>query len=263
MGQVNGWVGVVMISVMTLGWSGCDQKGSQNPSGKVTTQTQLTPGPTTGTAQIEISAVFQGTPPEMPVIRVGGDPHCVAAHTSSPLLREDIVVNTGGTLRDVVVRVKSGLAPHDWSAFQGKPLVMNQDGCRFDPHVGSMMAGEGIEFRNSDKTIHNVNGQPKVNDKFNFSMINERAPSRQVTFASAEWPPVRIKCDVHPWMQAFVAVLDHPFHSVTSTTGTAVIRRLPPGEYVVEAWHRELGSQEKTVQVTDGGTAQVKFEFKQ
>jgi hypothetical protein len=239
---------------------GCGGKGTGSLSsdeGSVV----LPSGPTTGTARLVARVVFEGTPPVMPVIRVGGDPTCVAKHKDSPLLREDIVVNPDGTLRDTVVRIREGLGSYDWSSTRKGPLVINQDGCRFDPHVGTMMAGEAMEFRNADATIHNVNGLPLVNDKFNFSMINNKVPPRQVTFSRAEWPPVRIKCDVHPWMYAYVAVLDHPFHGATGTTGTVEIPALPAGEYVVEAWHRELGTKEQKVTIVEGATARLEFQY--
>jgi hypothetical protein len=259
LGRWSAQVAVVAANVLIM--AGC---AGTPDSGKPSTGSPSVPrepGPTTGTATIAIRAEFVGTPPVMPVIRVGGDPVCVSKHTNSPLLRENIVVNPDGTLRDVVVRIKGGLEAYQWSVEGRDPAVITQDGCRFDPHVSSLMAGQAIEFRNDDATIHNVNGQPVVNDKFNFSMTSDKVPPRQVTFAHPEWPPVRIKCDVHPWMVAYAAVLDHPFHGVTGTSGTAELRRLPAGQFVVEAWHRELGSFEKKVDLADGQTATLDFQF--
>jgi hypothetical protein len=254
------WATVVAAGLLGM-LMGCTRENSDAARRAPQPRAQLEPGPTTGSAVIVARVKFLGQPPVMPAIRVGGDPYCVEKYKDSPLLREDVVVNPDGTLRDVVIRIKSGLPERDWSAFGMEPFVINQDGCRFEPHVGSMMASQPLEFRNGDRTIHNVNGQPRVNSKFNFSMINEHVPPRQITFAKAEWPPVRIKCDVHPWMYAFVAVLDHPFHGTTGTSGTVEIRRVPAGTYLVEAWHRELGTQEKEVTVADGQLVNLEFQF--
>lgn len=239
--------------------TGC---GSQERLAEVTA-VELPHGPTTGTARLVARVLFEGTPPVMAEIRVGGDPTCVSKHRDEPLRREDIVVNPDGTLRDVVVRVVEGIAPARWDEMIAPPQVINQDGCRFEPHVSSITAGQAMEFRNADATIHNVNGQPRLNAKFNFSMINERVPPRFVTFAKAEWPPVQIRCDVHPWMKTYVAVVEHPFHSTTGTTGTAVLSRLPAGSYKIEAWHRVLGTATQDVDLTDGQELNLEFVFRE
>ena len=76
-----------------------------------------------------------------------------------------------------------------------------------------------------------------------------------VTFDKAE-APFKVKCDVHPWMGAFLGVFDHPYFAVTDDSGSYTISGLAPGKYVIEAWHEKLGSQIADITVDDGGASQ-------
>ncbi len=126
------------------------------------------------------------------------------------------------------------------------------------PHVIGIQAGQTITINNKDNTLHNVNAQPANNPSFNFAqpipMPNDRV------FENPE-VMIPVKCDVHPWMQAFVGVLPHPYFAVSGEDGSFTIDNLPAGDYVVAAWHEQLGEQTQNVTVGANATVEVSFDF--
>jgi hypothetical protein len=118
------------------------------------------------------------------------------------------------------------------------PAVLDQVGCMYSPHVQGMMLGQDLLIKNSDATLHNIHGLPKVNPEFNFAMpkvVKEKAIS-----INKPEHPIYIKCDVHPWMKSYISVFDHPFFAVTNDTGYYKIDNIPPGEYEVIAWQEKF-----------------------
>ena len=137
--------------------------------------------------------------------------------------------------------------------------MIDQNGCMYIPHVIGMMAGQELKFLNSDAILHNVHGLPKVNREFNLGMPASLT-EKSVTLNQPE-PLFPVKCDVHPWMNAYVAVMTHPFWAVTGEDGAYTIGNLPAGTYNIEAWHERLGTQTAEVTVADGETASADFAF--
>ena len=127
------------------------------------------------------------------------------------------------------------------------------------PHDQRMMAGQSREVRNSDPTMHNVHSSAKRNRDFNRAQLQDARPM----VVKVRRPEIGMvfKCDVHPWMSAYVHVLDHPFFGTTDSKGGFTIKGVPPGEYSLVAWHEELGKQEQTITVATEGLTVVKFEF--
>lgn len=199
---------------------------------------------------------LEGTPPKRKRIRMDADPVCAAAH-DEPVLSEEVVVGEGSGLQNVFVYVKD--VKGDFPP-PGDPVVINQNGCHYEPHVIGLQVGQPLQILNSDKTLHNVHGMPKVNAGFNFAMP-KFVKKKEHEFESPE-TMVAVKCDVHPWMNAYIGVLPHPFFAVTGPDGTFEIDGLPPGEYTIEAWHETLGTQEGKAKVAADGTATVDFTFK-
>ena len=119
------------------------------------------------------------------------------------------------------------------------------------------MVGQKLDILNSDGTLHNIHALPKVNKEFNKAM--PRSKKRMTVQFDKSEAPFKVKCDVHPWMGAFIGVFDHPYFAVTDDDGSYVISGLEPGDYVIEAWHERLGSQ--TANVTVGDSA-ANFTFK-
>ena len=182
---------------------------------------------------------------------------CPAAH-SEPVADERLILGDGQTMANILVRVTNGLPTGQWGV-SSEAVVMDQKGCQYIPHVMGIMAGQSFKILNSDGILHNVHALPKINREFNKGMPGAVTES-EVTFDKVE-DSFKIKCDVHPWMGAWIAVLDHPFFNVTAEDGQYSIEGLPAGSYTVEAWHERLGTQSASVTVADGESASADFSF--
>lgn len=200
--------------------------------------------------------MFEGDAPAPQPLDMASEPEC-EEHWDGEAMREEVQV-ADGHLADVFVYVKEGLEDMTFPAERESTLI-DQRGCRYAPTVSGAMTGQTVVFRNSDPVMHNINSTPSINRGFNFSqpaqdMENERE------FAQPE-VMIPIRCDVHGWMQAYLGVVPHPYHAVSGEGGSFDLSELPPGEYVIEAWHAVLGTQEQTVTVETGETAEVSFTF--
>ena len=138
--------------------------------------------------------------------------------------------------------------------------MLDQKGCHYSPHVFGLRTGQPLEILNSDQTLHNVNAMAQVNQAFNMGQAMQGMKS-QKTFTKPE-VMVRIKCDVHGWMNAYAGVLSHPYFAVTANGGAFELKDLPPGTYTIEAWHEKLGTQTQSVTLGAKETKTVGFAFK-
>jgi hypothetical protein len=211
------------------------------------------------TASITGKVVFDGTPPKVKKIKTDADPQCAAMHADKPLMSEEVVVNDNGTLRNVFVYVKSGLPSDKTYEVPKEPVVIEQKGCEYFPHVFGMMAKQLLLIKNDDDTLHNIHALPTINEEFNKGQPSG-SPDLKKTFTKPE-VMVKFKCDVHPWMSAYVGVMDNPFYSVTGTDGTFALKGLPAGDYEIVAWHEKYGEQSQKVKVADGETKTIDFKF--
>lgn len=202
------------------------------------------------------SIVFEGTAPPAQAIDMSEEPTCADKHASTPMT-EDVVVNDNGTLANVFVYVKEGLENLQFPT-PSEPAVLDQNGCMYVPHILGVMAGQDITIRNSDGVLHNINASPSENRGFNMSQPAVMEGTRSFGFAEVMVP---LRCDVHGWMTAFVGVVDHPYHAVSGSDGAFELSTLPPGDYVIEAWHERYGTQTQSVTVATGETATVTFTF--
>jgi plastocyanin len=208
------------------------------------------PGVLTGTI------AFTGTAPAPEPIDMRDEPICADKHTGQPV-RQTVVVNDNGTLRNVFVRVTEGLTqqfPTPSDAVQ-----IDQNGCVYVPHVLGVQTGQDIAILNSDAVLHNINTQPQVNRGFNISQPQAGMTSER-SFSSPE-VMIPVRCDVHGWMQSYIAVVDHPYFAVSGEDGSFRIENLPPGDYVIEAWHEQYGTQTQNVTVPPNGTAEATFSY--
>jgi plastocyanin len=209
-----------------------------------------------GSASIAGSVTYTGQVPTLQPIQMDADPQCAAKHTG-PVHAQVLELGDGQTMAHVFVKVTNPPAG-DYPA-PSQPAVIDQDGCTYHPHVMGVLQGQDLVFLNSDELLHNVHGLPKQNREFNLGMPATRTQA-SVELNTPE-PLFPVKCDVHPWMQAYVAVMEHPFFAVTDVDGAFEIAGLPAGEYQVEAWHEKLGTRTGTVTVADGETGSVDFQF--
>ena len=200
---------------------------------------------------------FEGTAPENPPINTGSDPVC-ARENKDGLSVETVVVENGG-LNNVFVYVKDGLGKYYFDV-PAQAVTVDQQGCRYRPHVFGVRAGQPIEIINSDPTLHNVNAVASVNRGFNFGQPMQ-GMKNTATFTAPE-VMVRIKCDVHGWMSAYAGVLDHPYFAVTSSGGQFELKNVPAGTYTVEAWHEKLGAQTQNVTLAEKDSKELSFTFK-
>ena len=199
---------------------------------------------------------FTGTAPQMAPISMNADPVCASLHTT-PAYEETVIVNDNKTLKNVFVYVKEGL---EGKTFPNPtmPVTIDQKGCQYTPHVFGIQAGQTLEIVNSDSTLHNIHSLAEKNKQFNFGM-----PLQGMKLTKKfDTPEVmaKFKCDVHPWMNAYIGVLTHPYFSATGTNGAYEIKDLPAGEYTIEAWHEKYGTQTQKVTVGEG-SATADFTF--
>ncbi|MEO6436031.1 MAG: hypothetical protein ABIP55_09745, partial [Tepidisphaeraceae bacterium] len=196
---------------------------------------------------IKGSIKFIGTPPARAAI--ANEP-CHAA--ASPLKDETVVVNDNATLANVFVYLADAPASDGSSR---EPALLDQVNCQYVPHAAAVQAGQPLQIRSSDPTLHNVHYNATKNAPANFGLTVKGA-ERIVKFESAEF--IRVKCDVHPWMTAYVGVFDSPFFGVSSATdGAFEIVKVPAGKYRLVAWHEQYGQVEQAVEVKDDGVVEV------
>src|SRR5688572_3374120 len=201
---------------------------------------------------------FDGKAPALKPLAMDADPACAKKH-KAPVPSEMLVVGTGGTLANIIVYVSKGVpAGKTWPAPK-TPVTLDQVGCQYKPHAQGIMVGQAYRILNSDGILHNVHSLPKVNPQFNKPMP-PTLKETTTTFAKPE-PIFQIKCDVHPWMIAYVGVFTHPFFAATGTDGKFTISGLDPGTYEISAWHEVLGTQTASVTVAATGSKTQDFKF--
>jgi plastocyanin len=204
------------------------------------------------------TVTYEGKVPNLKPIAMDADPSCAKKH-SSPVPNEMLVLGSGNTMGNIMVWVSKGLpAGKTWPAPK-EPVVLDQRGCQYHPHVMGIMVGQPYRILNSDGILHNIHALPKINKGFNQAMPPTVTESTK-SFDKAE-SIFQIKCDVHPWMNAYVAVFTDPFFSVTGPDGKFTISGLDAGTYELTAWHEKLGIQTATVTVGGSDTKTQNFKF--
>jgi len=202
---------------------------------------------------------LSGTPPSnLKPLAMEADPACAKKH-SGPVPSEMLVLGKGNTMANIIVWVSGGLPPGKTHAAPKTPVVLDQKGCQYVPHTQGIMVGQPYKILNSDGILHNVHSLPKVNPQFNKPMPPTMKETT-TTFAKPE-PIFQIKCDVHPWMTAYIGVFEHPFFATTGTDGKFTINGLDAGTYELSAWHERLGTQKATVKVGASGAVTQDFKF--
>lgn len=238
----------IVAVILIAGCSGNPKPRSESPAPKVEV-------PNAGSISGKVN--FSGEPPAMKTIDMSATPACAQQH-AAPQRSEELVVNGNHTLKFVFVWLKSGVPERNWPA-PGAPAVLDQIGCMYEPHVIGVMVNQEVRFGNSDPTNHNIHPLPRLNAEWNESEAPKT--SDLVKRFSKQEVMVPVKCNIHPWMRAYIGVVSHPFFAVTGDDGSFTLKGVPPGKYIVEAWQERLGRKEVEVTIGPKEDKTVDFDF--
>jgi Polysaccharide lyase family 4, domain II len=211
-----------------------------------------TAGSVSGTIKLD------GAAPKMKVINMAAEPNCAKVHTT-PAMTEDVVVGDGGALANVVVYLKGDFSQYSFDAATS-PVTIDQKGCQYTPHVLALRTSQPLQVNNDDQTTHNIHPVPANNKEWNESQPPGAAPITQ-SFAREEIA-VPVKCNVHPWMKSYIAVLGSPYFQVTGKDGAFELKNVPPGTYTLTAWHELYKVSEQSVTVGPKEAKTVALTFK-
>jgi len=235
-------------AVVLLGCGGGTSEPPPPPPGAIPA------GQSIGSAVIAGRVLYRGTPPPRRPVKMS---EAVCRHAGEGALSEDLIVNPDGSLRNVYLHLTSGLGDRVFAP-PAQAAEMDQAGCVFVPHLLAVQTNQVILFKNSDPAVHNVRALAEKNRTFNISMSGQGRSVRRF-FSQPEI--VRVRCDIHAWMQAYIAVDSQPFHAVTGEDGRFALQGLPPGTYDLEAWHEKLGTSRQSITLAEGERRDVEFVF--
>jgi len=199
-------------------------------------------------AEVSGTVTLKGTPPpEKEITAVKADKNCGATHTG-PVMSRNYVVGKDGGLANAFVYIKKGLEGKKFDA-PAESLKIDQVGCLYEPYISGAMAGQKVDIKNSDPFMHNVNCTSKAgNTPFNIAQtrqgqVDTKSYTKPETF-------VTLQCNVHPWMFAYIGIVEHPFFAVTDKDGKFKLPgNLPAGKYTVEIIHRKAGTITQDIEV--------------
>jgi len=209
-------------------------------------------------ADIVGTVTLKGTPPkEKDITPLKEDANCGKFYSGMPTTHF-YVVGPKGELADVVISLE-GISGKSTGA-AAPPALLDQKGCEYVPSVLAVQTGQKILVRNSDAVLHNVHDVPAEgsgNKEYNNAQM-PNSPELTFTFSKPE-NFLKFKCDVHPWMFAWVSIFDHPYFAVSSRDGTFKIANVPPGKYTIKASHRKAGTSTQEIEVKEGEPAKADF----
>ena len=199
---------------------------------------------------------ISGKIPGNPVIRMGMDPMCAKLNAGRRPVQEIVAATSDGSLANVFVSLQGSFPSAPPPA---DPVVIDQRACIYVPRVIGARVGQTLQVRNSDELLHNVHGFSSHGPGFNVS----QPKAGIVTSFRLEREEImlRVTCDVHRWMTAFVGVLSHPYFAMSGADGNFTISNVPPGTYTIQAWHERFGTATEKVRVTAGGTTSIDFAY--
>lgn len=199
---------------------------------------------------------FKGEVPERKKLNL---PAGCAKGVSGDIYSNEILVKNG-KLENVLIRITKGLGGKDFkNEIPQDEVELDQKHCMYTPRVVGARVGQKVTFINSDPIFHNVRSVSDENKNFNMAM--PRQDQRETKTFTRPEVFLQAKCSVHPWMGAFVAIMDHPFFDVSDASGKVDLKNLPPGQYTVEAWHEVFGTQTKEITVDGKTLPDLNFEF--
>jgi hypothetical protein len=210
--------------------------------------------PAPGSGTISGKVTLSGTPPKSKPLDLSKEPECVKMRAASPLFAENVVTGPGNSLRNVVVYISAG--DTDNTPPPSTPAMYDQQGCHYTTRVLAFRVGQEVKISNSDPFSHNIHPLAKINREWN-KIQPPGVPPFSYSYEHEEFIP--IKCNIHPWMQGYFVVLKTSHFAVTGDDGRFTLPDLPPGHYVITAWHETYGTQSK--EITIGGSESQFLDF--
>jgi plastocyanin len=253
------WVGTLGVLCLLGLWLlvGCSKKetpAEQPAAAPAAAQPAAAPIDPNTVASVSGTVKFDGAAPKPSKIDMSQDPACKGTNTA------ETVVADNGSLANVFVYVKDGLGNRTFDV-PTQAVVIDQQGCRYHPHVLGVMAGQTVQIKNDDQTTHNIHPTPKDNREWNESQPPAAAPIEK-NFAREE-VMLPVKCNQHPWMKMYINVVKSPFYAVTGPDGKYEIKGLPPGDYTIAFVQEKLGEQDQKVTLAAKDSKTVDASFKQ
>jgi plastocyanin len=243
-------VPTILFGLLVLGCSK-SPSGPEQPAGAPKVATISVDSATAATISGVVS--LKGQPPKMKPLDMTADPGCPTGPQPA-----EVVVANAGKLANVFIYVKEGL-PQGNFAVPSEAVVLDQKGCRYNPHMLGIMVGQPLKITNTDTADHNIHDMPSNNPPFNESQMPTDKPVVK-KFPNSEMM-IPVQCNQHPWMRAYINVMSHPYFAVSGPDGSFEIKNLPPGEYTIAAVHERFGEQTMKVKVGPKETAKAAFVY--
>ncbi len=215
------------------------------------------------------TVLYDGDAPARPALTATKDQHCVDAVKGTK--SEALVVSKSKGIKNVVIYAR---VPRTKVTLPEKNPVMDQKGCAYYPHVLVVPVGATVDLTSKDPVAHNVHSHAQENDQINIQIPK---PGIVVPHTIAKAEEIKFTCDIHAWMTGYIVAVPSNFYTVTggkddkgewlsadayeksADTGKYTLENVPAGRARVVAWHEELGSANKTVEVPASGDIAVNF----
>ena len=196
--------------------------------------------------------VFEGKRPVVQEITITEAQSKGCVHEGSRVNARDmtLLIHEDGGLANAVVTIA---APNQEIVVPQNPVVLDQSECRFEQHIVVVTVGTTVEFKNSDSVSHNVHTYSRKNKAFNRTLPGGTSHSQVMTKAEA----IPVGCDLHPWMKAYLVVVDTNFHALTDEHGGFEIPGLAEGTYTAKVWHEKLSKNQIAVVVDGEGKSET------
>lgn len=262
------WARVVLLLPSILFCSACGgqdnngQTAQPAPTEQETSEQQAAPPPPEPLAPARADAggrsalvgrvAFDGNIPQPQALPVSKDVEVCGKTEKFP---EALLVGPDKGIKNAVVFLQAVDGGTALSRPESNPTIDQRD-CIYTPHVLLVPAGATVDIKNSDGVLHNIHTYSEKNPAFNTAQPKFKKIISK-TFARPEI--IRVTCDVHDWMTAWIIVQDHPYYALTDATGAFRLSDIPPGEYELRVWHEALGEHARSVSVTADHSASVEI----